>query len=97
MNTEINIWQLAAGLGLFLFGMYQLEESVRRLAGRSFKLFLRSNTESPVRGAISGVIATATLQSSSVVGLIVLAFAGSGIITLANALGGPVPMKPFRI
>jgi phosphate:Na+ symporter len=87
VNAEIDIWRLAAGLGLFLFGMHQLEESLRLLAGRSFKKFLREHTAHPLKGVIVGTLSTAALQSSSVVSLIVLAFVGTGIVSLASAIG----------
>jgi phosphate:Na+ symporter len=87
MAAELDLWRLAAGLGLFLFGMHELEEALKRLAGRPFKRFLRSYTAKPLRGVLAGAATTAALQSSSVVSLIVLAFVGTGVITLASAIG----------
>ena len=87
MISEFDAWRLLAGLGLFLFGMHQLEVALKQLAGRPFKQFLRQHTSHPVKGILSGAFATAVLQSSSVVSLIVLAFVGTGIISLASAIG----------
>lgn len=87
MNGELDLWRLAAGLGLFLFGMHELERALRQLAGRSFKQFLRQYTARPIKGVLAGAVSTAALQSSSVVSLIVLAFVGTGIVTLASAVG----------
>ncbi|NIQ95932.1 MAG: Na/Pi cotransporter family protein, partial [Desulfuromonadales bacterium] len=40
-----------------------------------------------LRSVFTGTVATAILQSSSVVGLTVLAFVGAGLVTMRNALG----------
>jgi len=87
MNADIDFWRLAAGLGLFLYGMQELEAALSRLAGRSFKRFLQQQTARPVKAVVTGALTTAALQSSSVVGLIVLAFVGTGVISLASAIG----------
>jgi len=87
MTADIDLWRLAAGLGLFLYGMQELENALSRLAGRSFKRFLRQQTSRPLKAVLTGALTTATLQSSSVVGLIVLAFVGTGVISLASAIG----------
>lgn len=83
----IDLWGFLAGLGLFLLGMFLLEQGLRGLASRSLKRFLREQTRSPLRGVVTGTVATTLLQSSSLVGLIVLAFVGAGILELRNALG----------
>ena len=64
MIENIDAWRLLAGLGLFLFGMYQLELALKQLAGRQFKQFLKRHTQHPVKGILSGAFATAFLQSS---------------------------------
>lgn len=75
-----------AGVGLFLLGMMFLEESLRKLAGRTFKIFLRKQTDNKFKAVAGGAIVTGVLQSSSVVNLMVLAFVGAGILTMQNAL-----------
>ena len=87
MLAQLELWGFLAGLGLFLLGMYMLEQGLRGLGSRSMKKFLREQTRSPFRGVITGTLVTAFLQSSSLVGLIVLAFVGAGIFELRNALG----------
>lgn len=85
--SAIEIWPLLAGLGLFLFGMYMLEEALKAMAGRSFKKFLRKHTNHPIKAVFSGTLVTAILQSSSMVSLLVMSFAGAGIIGLKNGIG----------
>ena len=80
------IFKLAAGVGLFLFAMYLLEESVKNLSGRNFKIFLQRTTKNRVGAVAGGALITAVLQSSSVVSLMVLAFVGAGVFTMKNAM-----------
>jgi phosphate:Na+ symporter len=84
---HLNIWEFLAGLGIFLFGMFLLEESVKLLSGKAFKNLIRKYTEGKIKSVLSGTFATAILQSSSAVSLMVLAFAGAGIMSMSNAIG----------
>lgn len=85
--SEFDYWMFIAGLGVFLFGMYHLESGLKGLAGKSFKSLLQRFSDKPLKGILTGASVTAVLQSSSLVMLLVLAFIGSGVITLQNALG----------
>src|SRR5688500_17095835 len=85
-EPNYNLWQILAGIGLFLFGMLLLEQAIKHLAGRSFKLFLKKHTSHPVKAVLSGLVITAMLQSSSIVNLLVLAFVGARILTMRNAI-----------
>ncbi|HMU69162.1 MAG TPA: Na/Pi symporter [Chitinophagales bacterium] len=82
----LNIGLLLGGIGVFVFGIQLLEKALRSLMSRRFKLFLRRQTGRPFRAVFGGTVLSAALQSSSVVNFLVLAFAGSGIISLKNAL-----------
>lgn len=84
---EFGIWKLLAGLGIFIFGMFLLEESISKLAGRAFKHFVRDYTSNRIKAIGTGTLATAILQSSSAVSLMVLAFVGAGILSLENSIG----------
>lgn len=86
MNLFVDIMKLCAGVGLFLFAMYLLEESLKNLAGRNFKLFLQRITKNKIGAVTGGALVTGVLQSSSMVSLMVLAFVGAGVFTLKNAL-----------
>lgn len=87
MNEHFNIWQLLAGLGVFLFGMILLEESVKALSGRAFRKMIRHYTDSRLKAIGSGSLVTAILQSSSAVSLMVLAFVGAGVMSMENGIG----------
>jgi len=86
VEVFINIAKLCAGIGLFLFAMYLIEESLKNLSGRNFKLFLQRTSKNKYGAATGGALVTAVLQSSSMVSLMVLAFVGAGIFSMKNAL-----------
>lgn len=71
-----------AGLGIFLFGMHMMEESIRLLSGGAFRALIRRYTGTRLKAILSGTFSTAILQSSSAVSLMVLAFVGAEITFL---------------
>jgi len=87
MWEQFDLWKLLAGLGIFLFGMFLVEEALRNLAGRAFKRFIRTYTTGRIRSLAAGISVTAILQSSSAVSLMLLAFVGAGIMSMENAIG----------
>jgi len=86
MEILIYIFKLSAGIGFFLFAMYLLEESLKNLTGRNFKLFLQRITKNRIGAIGGGALVTGVLQSSSMVSLMVLAFVGAGVFTMKNAM-----------
>jgi phosphate:Na+ symporter len=86
MSFPVDIWKMVAGVAIFLLGMNFLEEGLKGLAARSFKLFLKRNTSNKLKALFGGAVVTAVLQSSSIVNLMVLALVGTGIIQMQNAL-----------
>ncbi len=86
MQAGYDLSEMLAGIGIFLLGMNFLEETLKTLAGRSFKLFLRRQTTNKLKAIGVGAVLTGVLQSSSVVNLMVLAFVGAGVLTMQNAL-----------
>lgn len=86
MSEPFDIWRLLAGLGLFIFGMSLLEESIKSLSGKAFKKLIRQYTDGRLKAIRSGALVTAILQSSSAVSLMVLAFVGAGVMSMENAI-----------
>jgi phosphate:Na+ symporter len=82
----MNGWILLGGIALFLMGTGMMEEAIRQLTGRRFKLFLKRSTRHPVKAMGSGAIVTALLQSSSVVNMFVLSLVGAGVMRMRQAL-----------
>ncbi|KYP13509.1 Na/Pi symporter [Flavihumibacter sp. CACIAM 22H1] len=80
------IWELLAGISIFIIGMRWLEEALKNIAGRPFKLFLKKHTHNTFKGIVGGAVVTALLQSSSIVNIMVLAFVGARVLQMENAL-----------
>jgi len=87
MSGNFDVWKLLAGLGIFLFGMFLLEEAVKALSGKAFRRLIRLYTNGRLKAIGSGSLVTAILQSSSAVSLMVLAFVGAGVMSMENAIG----------
>ncbi|MDD3769681.1 MAG: Na/Pi cotransporter family protein [Sulfuricurvum sp.] len=76
-----------ASLGLFMFGMIYLEDSLKKAAGSSFKKWVKISTDTDAKAVFAGASATALLQSSSVVTLMALSLTGAGLMSLQSAIG----------
>ena len=87
MTSNLDLWKLLAGLGIFLFGMHQLEDAIKAMSGKVFRRLVSHWTRGRWRAVGSGTLVTAILQSSSAVSLMVLAFVGAGVLSLENGIG----------
>lgn len=85
--TVTSILTLAGGLGLFLFGMKQMSESIEKAAGAKLRKILEIFTSNKFMGLGVGMIFTAIVQSSSACTVMVVSFVNSGLINLYQAAG----------
>jgi phosphate:Na+ symporter len=74
------------GLGLFLFGMLQMSEGLKKVAGKKLKNILESMTKKRVIGCLVGAGITALIQSSSAATVMVVGFVNAGLLTLKQAI-----------
>ena len=84
VNMVIEVF---SGLGMFLFGMFYMEIALKELAGIRFKQWIKNSTSSRVKSLLTGTLATAVLQSSSVVTLMTLSFVSTSLVSLESAIG----------
>jgi len=82
-----NVLTLAGGLGLFLFGMKQMSESIEKAAGAKLRKILEIFTTNRFAGLGVGMLFTAIVQSSSACTVMVVSFVNSGLINLYQAAG----------
>lgn len=86
MNLGI-VLSLCGGLGLFLFGMRIMSDSIEAFAGDKLRGILEKLTTNRFMGIIVGLIFTATIQSSSACTVMVVSFVNSGLMNLTQAAG----------
>lgn len=78
---------IAAGLGLFLFGMSVMSEGLQKAAGRRLKSFIERMTRNRFIAVIAGTIVTMVIQSSSATSVMVVGLVNAGIMKLSQAVG----------
>lgn len=86
MYASVDIWKMLAGVAFFLLAMNFTEDSLRQLAGRKFKLFLKKQTNNRGKAIGGAALVTGLLQSSSIVDLLVLGMVGAQVLQMENAL-----------
>lgn len=86
MDVSILI-SLAGGLGLFLFGMELMSESIEKVAGAKLRRVLEIFTTNRFAGMIVGIIFTGIIQSSSACTTMVVSFVNAGLMNLSQAAG----------
>ena len=82
-----DVLTLCGGLGLFLFGMKQMSESIEKAAGAKLRKILEIFTTNKFAGLGVGMLFTAIVQSSSACTVMVVSFVNSGLINLYQAAG----------
>ena len=79
--------QLAGGLALFLFGMDQMGESLKIVAGDKMRQILGKLTTNRLMGLVTGAAVTAIIQSSSVTTVMLVGFVTANLMSLSQAIG----------
>ncbi|PTM59489.1 Na/Pi cotransporter family protein [Desmospora activa] len=78
---------LATGLAIFLFGMQLMRLGLELAAQDRLRSILLRFTKTPTRGMVTGMIATALLQSSSAVTVLTIGFVNAGMISFTHTIG----------
>ena len=78
---------LMGGLGLFLYGMRLMSDSLEKAAGAKMRSILEFFTKTPLRGILVGTFFTAIIQSSSAATVMAVSFVNSGLMNLYQAAG----------
>jgi len=79
--------QVLGGMALLLFGVNKLGEGMEKLAGSRIQVWLDRMTNKPIKGAIFGTVATALIQSSSLLMVTMIGLINANLMTLEQAVG----------
>ena len=75
------------GLGLFLYGMKIMSESLQTATGDRLRSILSKATDNRVIGVLVGVTVTSVIQSSSATTVMLVSFVNAGLINLTQSIG----------
>lgn len=82
----LDAFTLIGALGMFLFGMNMMSESLQKVAGNKMRIILSSMTKNRFVGVLSGIIITSIIQSSSATTVLIVSFVNAGLLTLGESI-----------
>ena len=82
-----NISTILGGIALFLIGMEYMESGFKAFSGSLLESVLEKFTNNTPKAITTGFLATAIVQSSSLISIIVISFLSAELITLTSAVG----------
>jgi phosphate:Na+ symporter len=78
---------VAAGVAIFLLGMFALEQGFKAFSGGVLESFLRRTTDTTWKSLGFGIVSTTLMQSSSLVSVLTISFLSAGLIALSQGIG----------
>lgn len=84
--TPLSVLMLIGGIGMFLYGMNLLGESLQSMAGAGLERILKKLTDNRIKGATVGTAVTGIIQSSAATTIMVLGFLNAGIMDLMQGI-----------
>jgi phosphate:Na+ symporter len=78
---------IAAGVAIFLLGMFALEQGFKSFSGGVLENFLKKTTDTTWKSLSFGVVSTTLMQSSSLVSVLTISFLSAGLIALSQGIG----------
>lgn len=80
-----NILAALGGLGLFIYGMNLMGDSLQKAAGKRLREILGFLTKNKFMGILLGTVVTMIIQSSSATTVMVIGFVNAGLMNLSQA------------
>lgn len=83
----LDVIQLFGGIGIFLYAIRMISDSLQLLAGNSLQNLIGMLTKTPILGVAIGALVTVLIQSSSATTVMTVSFVDAGLMTLKQAIG----------
>jgi phosphate:Na+ symporter len=80
------ILRLLGSLALLMFGMKSMSEALQKMAGPQLRHVLGAMTTNRFTGMLTGMLVTASVQSSTATTVMTVSFVNAGLLTLAQAI-----------
>ena len=80
------LFKLLGSLALLMFGMKSMSEALQKLAGPQLRHVLGAMTTNRFTGMVTGMLVTASVQSSTATTVMTVSFVNAGLLTLAQAI-----------
>ncbi len=82
----LDLFTLIGSVGLFLFGMKLMSEGLQKAAGDKLRNILALMTNNRIVGALTGILITALVQSSSATTVMIVSFVNAGLLSLSQSM-----------
>ncbi len=79
-------FELLGSLGLLIFGMKMMSDSLQKMAGPQLRHVLAAITGNRFSGILAGTFITCAVQSSSATTVMTVSFVSAGLLTLSQAI-----------
>ncbi|MDQ8184910.1 Na/Pi cotransporter family protein [Pelagicoccus sp. SDUM812002] len=86
-DTLMLLLQVLGALGIFIFGMKLMSESILKFAGEKLRSIMSSMTTNRFMGILTGLFITSLVQSSSATTVMVVSFVHAQLLTLTQSIG----------
>lgn len=82
----MDFFKLLGSLALLMFGMKSMSEALQKMAGPQLRHVLGAMTTNRFTGMLTGMLVTASVQSSTATTVMTVSFVNAGLLTLAQAI-----------
>lgn len=82
-----SLFMLLGGLGVFLYGIKLMGDSLKAYAGDDLRDIINKYTSTPLKGVLVGALSTVVIQSSSGTTALTISLVRAGLMDLRQAIG----------